>query len=186
MDLLPWARDLAEDLLAQPLPRRWAHSQGVGHLAELLAASLGDDADLLAAAAWLHDIGYAPELIKSGMHQFDGARYLRDVAHADPRICSLVAHHTYAWIEAKNRGMHAVLETEFPPLGGILADALTYCDMSTTPDGQLTDVNDRLAEILDRYGEGTLVFDTMTEASPLIFEAAQRISKLIRGRETPA
>ena len=179
MDLLPWARDLAEALLASPLPRRWAHSQGVGQLAELLADILGEDAELLAAAAWLHDIGYAPELIKTGMHQLDGALYLRDTAHADPRICSLVAHHTCAWIEARNRGMHAVLESEFPPLGGLLADALTYCDMTTTPDGQLTDVKDRLTEILERYGDGTLVFDTMTEASPFIFEAAQRVSRLI-------
>ena len=179
MDLLPWARGLAEELLAEPLPRRWAHSQGVGHLAELLADILAEDAELLAAAAWLHDIGYAPELVKTGMHQLDGARYLRDVANADPRICSLVAHHTCAYIEAKNRGLHAVLEQEFPPINGLLADALTYCDMATTPDGELTDVKDRLAEILDRYGEGTLVFETMIEASPFIFEAAQRVTKLI-------
>lgn len=182
MDLLPWARALAEKLLAEPLPRRWAHSQGVGHLAEVLADVLGDDAELLAAAAWLHDLGYAPELITTGMHQLDGARYLRDVEGADPRICSLVAHHTCACIEARNRGLHAELEAEFPPVGGRLADALTYCDMSTTPDGELTDAKDRLAEILERYGDGTLVFDTMTEATPFIFEAVGRISALISVR----
>lgn len=179
MDLLPWARDLAESLLAQPLPSRWAHSQGVGRLAELLTDILGDDADLLAAAAWLHDIGYAPDLAKTGMHQLDGARYLRDIATADPRLCSLVAHHTCAYIEARNRGLHTELEAEFPPVGGLLADALTYCDISTTPDGELTDAKSRLTEILDRYGEGTLVFDTMTEASPFICESVARISALI-------
>jgi len=183
MDLLPWARALVEELLARPLPRRWAHSQGVGHLAELLADVLGDDAELLAAAAWLHDIGYAPDLVKTGMHQLDGARYLRDVAGADPRICSLVAHHTCACIEARNRGLHAELEAEFPPISGLFADALTYCDMSTTPDGELTDAKDRLAEILERYGDGTFVFDTMTEATPLIFEAVGRISALIGARQ---
>jgi putative nucleotidyltransferase with HDIG domain len=179
MNLIPWARELAEELLAEPLPRRWAHSQGVGHLAELLADVLRDDAEVLAAAAWLHDIGYAPKLVQTGMHQLDGARYLRDVAGADPRVCSLVAHHSCACIEAKNRGMDAALETEFPPLGGLLEDALTYCDMTTTPDGQLTDVKDRLTEILDRYGEGTVVFETMTEARTSIFEAACRIAALI-------
>lgn len=179
LGLLPWARDLAEQLLAKPLPRRWAHSQGVGHLAELLTDILGDDAQLLAAAAWLHDIGYAPDLIKTGMHQLDGARYLRDIAGADPQLCALVAHHTCAHIEARNRGLHAALEAEFPPVDGLLADALTYCDMTTTPDGQLTNAEHRLTEILERYGEGTLVFDTMTEASPLIFDATQRISKLL-------
>jgi HD domain len=179
MDLITWARELAEQLLSEPLPRRWAHSQGVGRRGEALADILGDDAEILAAAAWLHDIGYAPALVKTGMHQLDGARYLRDVVGADPRICSLVAHHTCACIEARNRGLHAELETEFPPVGGLLADALTFCDMSTTPDGELTDARDRLAEILERYGDGTLVFDTMTEASPIIFEAVGRVSELM-------
>jgi hypothetical protein len=179
MDLLPWSRGLAEQLLAKPLPHRWAHTQGVGHLAELLSDILSEEADLLAAAAWLHDIGYAPELVKTGMHQLDGARYLRDVQDAEPLICSLVAHHTCASIEAKNRGMHNELETEFPPVDGLLADALTYCDMSTTPDGELTNVKERLDEILERYGSGTLIFDTMIEASPRIFEAVGRISELM-------
>ena len=84
--------------------------------------------------------------------------------------------------------MHSFLYTGFPwlvatvadlAIGGLLADALTYCDMSTTPDGELTDAKDRLAEILERYGNGTLVFDTMTEATPFIFEAVGRISALI-------
>lgn len=179
MDLLVWARDLAGQLLAVPLPRRWAHSQGVGSLAEQLADIIGDDAKLFAAAAWLHDIGYAPELVRTGMHQLDGGRYLRDVVGADPRICSLVAHHTGACVEARNRGLLAVLETEFPLAGGLLADALAYCDMSTTPDGDLTNARDRLDEILDRYGEGTVEFDAMIEARPYIFEAVDRIAALM-------
>jgi putative nucleotidyltransferase with HDIG domain len=179
MELLTWARDLAEQLLSEPLPRRWAHSQGVGRRAESLADVLGDDAELLAAAAWLHDIGYAPELVKTGMHQLDGARYLRDVAGADPRICSLVAHHSCACIEARNRGMRAVLESEFPPVGGLLADALTYSDMTTTPDGRVTDVENRLAEILVRYEAGTVVFESISEASPLIISAAHKVADLV-------
>ena len=183
MDLLLWARDLAEQLLAEPLPRRWVHSQGVGHRAESLADVLGDNAELLAAAAWVHDIGYAPELAKTGMHQLDGARYLRDVAGADPRICSLVAHHTCACIEARNRGLHDELEKEFPPVGGLLADALTFCDVTTTPDGQLTDARDRLAEVMERYGAGSIVFETMTEARPIIFEAVDRVSALMAAQQ---
>ena len=179
MDLLSWARDLAEQLLSEPLPRRWAHSQGVGRRAESLADVLGDDAELLAAAAWLHDIGYAPGLAKTGLHHLDGARYLHDVAGADPRICSLVAHHSCGCIEARNRGMHAVLEAEFAPVGGLLADALTYSDMTTTPDGQATDVEDRLSEILERYADGTVVFDSISEASPYIIDAAHKVSRLM-------
>ena len=43
--------------------RTWAHVQGVADRARSLAPVLGADADLLEAAAWLHDIGYAPGLV---------------------------------------------------------------------------------------------------------------------------
>jgi putative nucleotidyltransferase with HDIG domain len=77
-NLAPWAQQLARALLQEPLPRRWAHVQGVAARASNLAPVLGADVDLLEAAAWLHDIGYAPDLAVTGLHQLDGARYLRD------------------------------------------------------------------------------------------------------------
>ena len=88
MSKADWAAELARKLLEVPLPRRWAHVQGVAAQARSLAPILGDDADLLEAAAWLHDIGYSPELADTGFHPLDGARYLRDVEHADPALCS--------------------------------------------------------------------------------------------------
>jgi hypothetical protein len=45
-----------------------------------------------------------------------------------------------------------LLRADFAPAPLALADALTYCDMTTTPDGGVTDVSSRLAEILERYG----------------------------------
>ena len=54
------AGQLARALLQEPVPRRWAHVQGVAARARGLAPVLGADADLIEAAAWLHDIGYAP------------------------------------------------------------------------------------------------------------------------------
>jgi hypothetical protein len=74
-----WAEGFARALLEQALPRRWAHVQGVAARARNLAPALGQDAGMLEAAAWLHDIGYLPELATTGLHGLDGARYLRDV-----------------------------------------------------------------------------------------------------------
>src|SRR5689334_25333175 len=82
--LASWAEQLARALLQEPLPCRWAHSQGVAARARGLAPVLGADADLLMAAAWLHDIGYAPGLAVTGLHALDGARYLRDAAPPTP------------------------------------------------------------------------------------------------------
>lgn len=158
------------------------HSLGVGRKAESIADLLGEDADLLVSAAYLHDIGYAPSVAATGFHPLDGARYLRDVVGADARLCSLVAYHSCAHIEARNRGVGDELRAEFEPVGGVLADALTFCDMTTTPDGKPTDVEARLAEILSRYGEGDLVAESMSEASPSIVSAARKVSGLIAAR----
>jgi HD superfamily phosphodiesterase len=131
--LAAWAEGLARSLPADPLPRRWSHVQGVAARARTLKPSLGTDAELLEAAAWLYDIGYIPELAETGLHGLDGARYLRDVQLAEPLLCRLVAHHSCAVIEAEERGLAYVLDREFAPVPRPLADALTFCDMTTSP-----------------------------------------------------
>jgi len=145
--LASWAEQLAQALLQEPLPRRWAHSQGVAARARSLVPVLGADADLLEAAAWLHDIGYAPGLAFTGLHQLDGARYLRDAQHVDALLCRLVAHHSCAIIEAGERGLADVLGLEFEAAPYALSSVLTCCDMTTSPDGELVPVEQRLADM---------------------------------------
>jgi putative nucleotidyltransferase with HDIG domain len=172
-----WAERLARKLLEDPLPPRWAHVQGVAAQARSLAPMLGDDADLLEAAAYLHDIGYAPDLAKTGFHPLDGARYLRDVEHADPRLCNLVAHHSCAGIEAEERGLADDLAREFPGVAAALEDALAYCDMTTTPTGHVVSVQDRLSEIIDRYGPGNIVTRFIHRAEPILVSSVARTQR---------
>jgi HD superfamily phosphodiesterase len=135
---------------------------------------LGDDADLLEAAAWLHDIGYTPDLATTGFHPLDGARYLRDVEQADPRLCGLVAHHSCAGIEAEERGLAGELFREFLRVDAILEDALAYCDMTTTPTGHVVTVHDRLSEIVERYGPGTIVTRFIRKAESDLISSVNR------------
>ena len=173
--LASWAQELARALLQEPLPRRWAHVQGVANRARSLAAVLGADADLLEAAAWVHDIGYAPGVAITGLHQLDGARYLRDTQHADAMLCRLVAHHSCAIIEAGERGLADALSSEFDPAPDVLASVLTCCDMTTSPDGEPVPVGRRLAEIRDRYGPGHLVSRSIQRATPMILRAVEQV-----------
>jgi hypothetical protein len=176
MHSLPaWAEDLARNLLEDSLPRRWAHVQGVAARARSLAPAVGADTELLEAATWLHDIGYLPELAKTDLHGLDGARYLRDVHHAEPMLCRLVAHHSCAIIEADERGLDDVLRREFEAPPRPLADALTFCDMTTSPDGEPMNVDRRLAEIRHRYGSGHLVTRSIRRATPMILQAVGQI-----------
>jgi hypothetical protein len=170
-----WAEGLARSLLADPLPRRWSHVQGVAARARSLASAMGPDAGLLDAAAWVHDIGYLPELAATGLHGLDGALYLRDVQHAELMLCRLVAHHSCAVIEAEERGLAHILLNEFDPAPQPLADALTFCDMTTSPDGEHVQVTHRLAEIQNRYGSGHLVSRSMRRATPFILEAVGQV-----------
>jgi len=180
MNLNGWAAELAEQHLAGPLPRRWAHSRGVGRKAESIVDQLGEDGPLLVDAAWLHDIGYAPTVASTGFHPLDGALFLRDVVGADPRVCSLVAYHSSAAAEAARRGLSERLSAEFEPVGGLLADALTYCDMTTSPDGEPVAVERRLAEILTRYGPDSLITAAITQARPEILRAVETVRALPR------
>ncbi|MGW7523000.1 HD domain-containing protein [Streptomyces sp. NPDC054783] len=171
-----WAYELAGELLSSSLPRRWAHTQGVAACARMLAPLVGNNAEVLEAAAVLHDIGYAPTLVSTGFHPLDGARYLRDVYAAEEPIVRLVANHSYAILEAEQRGLGGELADEFPLLSDpLLFDALVYCDMTTTPDGQRTTPHERLHEILGRYGEDSVVGRFIRRAAPHIHASVERV-----------
>jgi hypothetical protein len=171
-----WAEATARKLLAKPLPRRWAHTQGVAAAARGLAPVLGLDADLVTAAAWLHDIGYAPSIVATGFHPLDGARHLRDDEGASAMLCRLVAHHSCAINEAIERGLARELAEEFRPARRDLADALIYCDMTTGPDGHRLPVVRRLAEIRSRYGPSHLVSRSIAQSAPELTSAVERVT----------
>ncbi len=161
------ARELSRSLLEEELPRRWRHSQGVAGQARAIRRALGDGADVVEAAAWLHDIGYATPLAITGFHPLDGARYLRDTGFGDRLLWTLVAHHSCAIVEAEWRGLGVELTAEFPLADAdrFAVSALTYCDMTTGPDGRRLEFDERLAEILARYPEGHVVHEAISHAA---------------------
>jgi HD domain len=65
-------------------------------------------ADCLVAAAWLHDIGYAPSVRVTGFHPVDGAFFARREGF-DELVVSLVAFHSGAPAEAQERGIGGCL-----------------------------------------------------------------------------
>jgi hypothetical protein len=165
-----WAEQLAHQHLIS-LPRRLAHVTGVAEQAAR-AAVVADDPALLVAAAWLHDIGYAPALARLGFHPIDGAAFLRGRG-ADDRLCGLVANHSCACVEARRRG----LTIDWPDEDTALRDALWWADMTTTPTGQVTEVRQRIAEVQERYGPGHVVALSVAEAAPRLIGAADRTER---------
>lgn len=149
------AKELALDLLGHDV-QRWAHTQGVAARAAEAAIVLNpDQVPALLAAAWLHDIGYAEELRASGsgFHPLDGARYLSAVGFP-ALVAGLVAQHSGARYVAGVCGLEVQMQPFDQPeySEGPLADALVWADQTTSPTGQIVDVQTRMADMLARHG----------------------------------
>jgi hypothetical protein len=168
------ARSLAERALATALPRRWQHVQAVAGRAAHISSTPDINGEALTAAAWLHDIGYAPSLVDTGFHPLDGARHLRHLGIVPERVVCLVAHHSCAMIEAEERGLAGELAAEFAREDTPTADTLWYADMTTGPDGQHLAVEQRLAEIRTRYGPGHVVTRFVDRAERQLVAAVER------------
>jgi HD superfamily phosphodiesterase len=108
-------------------------------------------AELLVTAALLHDIGYSTRIAHTGFHPLDGAAFLQGQGYPQ-RLAELVAHHSLAILTAPAHGI-GDLEERFPRETGLLADALAYADMHSSPDGTLIDPERRFAGIARRHPE---------------------------------
>jgi hypothetical protein len=172
-DRVEWARALAEQLMP-PLGRRWKHVQSVADRAATLPFE-GSERELLVAAAYVHDIGYSPDLSATGFHPLDGARHLRSCGQEE--LARLVAHHTNARHEAQLRGIEGY-EDEFPYGASVLDDALTFCDLTTSPEGRLVTLEERVAEIIQRYGPDHVVARAVQAGTPDFVRGRERIHRL--------
>ncbi|GAA3349445.1 HDIG domain-containing protein [Amorphoplanes nipponensis] len=168
------ARDVAQRLLTD-LPERWRHTIAVARQAERVQGTVGSrgEGEVLLAAAWLHDIGYAAPLHDTGFHPIDGARHLEDTGWP-PRIAGLVAHHSAALCVAEVRGLAGELG-HFAREESPVADALTYADQTAGPDGRVTSVEQRMADMLRRHGPGSPNVAAHARRAPALRAAVQRV-----------
>jgi putative nucleotidyltransferase with HDIG domain len=175
-DLVVDAAALARRHLDVPeLADRWRHVRAVARrAAELTPAVPAADRGLIVAAAWLHDIGYAPDLVATGMHAIDGARYLLRCGYP-PRLAALVAHHSGARFEATERNLVRDLD-DFPLETSPAADALATADLTTGPQGQPMTFPQRLEEILRRYPDSSPVHTAMRHARVTLAAQVERTS----------
>jgi hypothetical protein len=164
------------DLLAPLTDERRAHSVEVGRKAESAAELVPAcyRAELVAAAV-LHDVGYAHPV--TGFHPLDGAAFLADEGFA-PLVCRLVAYHSGSPLEAQVRGIEPAaygrygVEVGPASLRG-LDSVLCWADMTTAPTGATVSVEERLDEIVSRYGSGDVVTRFIEQARPFLLAEGQ-------------
>jgi hypothetical protein len=130
------------------------------------------------SAAWLHDIGYSEEIADSGLHQLDGARWLRDRGWSMD-VSRLVAWHTASDVEGGLRGLDAGLTSEFAPPPPLPLAVLTWADLTSSPLGVQWTPERRLADILDRHPAHTVVHQAIVSAWPRLLDAVRTIERLV-------
>jgi len=154
---------------------RWLHVRGVAELATQLRDKDLGLSDAVVAAAWLHDVGYAPELTQTGFHPIDGARWLRRQGVPEG-IVALVAYHSGASFEAEERGLVAEL-AEFPEPDLDQLDMLTLVDMAVGPTGERVSVETRLDEVLARYPVDDPVHRAVRRSRSSLIQSAERAAE---------
>ena len=170
------AATLASEMLRSDLPDRYAHVVSVAARAQDLSDSFASHNNSLVAAAWLHDIGYAPSVVDTGFHPLDGARFLVGCG-LDSTVTSLVAHHSSAAIEAEMRGLLEELSEEFPLPDAETHELLTYCDMTTGSRGERLTIDERLADIFTRYEPDDVVHRSTKRAEDDLRSIVARVGR---------
>jgi hypothetical protein len=112
------------------------------------------------------------------------AALLRD--HGWPiESCRLGAWHAAPWAEAELRGAEAGLAAEFEPPPALVAAALRWADLMSSPAGERWTVERRLADILRRIAAGSVVHRATVASLPALREPAGEI-ELLRARTAGA
>jgi hypothetical protein len=71
---------------------------------------------------------------------------------------------------------------EFPQEESATADALWFVDMTTGPNGQDLTVEQRLAEIRERYGPDDVVTRFWRRAEPELVQAVRRTQRRLQAQ----
>jgi HD superfamily phosphodiesterase len=175
---LTWAESTAFELLA-PLEARWRHTRCVVERARSFRDVFGvEELRVLVAAGYLHDVGYAPQLLETGFHPLDGARFVRSAGYE--RLAGLVAHHSASRAEAEELGLADAL-AEFADEDSRVARALTFCDLTTGPDGERVEVSARLAELAQRLGEDSAAVRAVQREAVRLAAIVDEMEALLEG-----
>ncbi len=174
------AKELATFLL-QDTGTRLDHSRRVVEQVQLAIEMLEEPwRSALLPAAWLHDIGYNKDIGITKFHPLDGARYLRDEGWS-MEICRLVAWHTNAEVEAEMRDLDQVLVNEFEVPPKEARELLAWADLTSSPTGEKCSPQERLDEILERYGSKTVVHRAIIQAHDHLLTTALDFQERLSG-----
>lgn len=162
-------------------PERLRHILGVAERVRQSAREINArrqygavDETVAYCAALVHDIGYLPLARDTGFHPLDGYRFL--CAHGAAELARRIVAHSSSPEEARLRGLSLPEGTE-----DLAAHLLTYWDVRVKQGGEVVTYEERRRDILDRYGEESVVGRANGLARPRILRIIERIDGLLKG-----
>ncbi len=106
--------------------------------------------DLAECAALLHDIGYWKPIALTGFHPIDGARFLEQQQESE--LAKLIVGHSCSPEEGELSGFPGIKQDD-----SLVAKLITYWDVQVKQGGYVVSYEERLAEIINRYGDTSII-----------------------------
>jgi len=170
-----------------PHERRYQHILGTVRRMEALLPHLDVPPAwhaLLVHACYLHDIGYSPSLNQYGYHPLDGALFAQSQGFAKPIVAAVLYHSGARETAQRTRPDLAASYREndrfLTKVDQLFIDLVTYCDLHTSPTGAEVSLEERVKDVVRRYGEGHEVSRMMLRNMPLYEETVARVKKLLK------
>jgi hypothetical protein len=152
-----------ENLLGQYLPQRenrYKHILGVVERMKECLNQIHIDESLkpqLIQAAYLHDIGYSTKLNVHHFHPLDGAIFAQSAGFSKPVIAAVLFHSgAYESVKATRPDLDSIYTHNNQLLDEqdqLFIRLVTYCDLHTSPTGEKISFEERIRDIVNRYGE---------------------------------
>lgn len=138
---------------------------------------------LLIQTAYLHDIGYCDRLNATNFHPLDGAIFAQNHGFPKP-VVAAVLFHSGAYESAKKarRDLVSIYDANITLLvdtDWLFIDLVTYCDLHTAPNGEKITFDERIQDIVQRYGENHDVSRFMVGNHKNFKKTIQRVEKQI-------
>lgn len=130
------------------------------------------DLDLAECAALLHDIGYWPPIAHTGFHPIDGARFLEQ--EGEQEIPRIIVGHSCSPEEGELRGFPGICSDP-----GLIAKLITYWDVQVQQGGAVVSYDERLQDILARYGTESIVGQANLKAKPRIETLLMEVKQVL-------
>lgn len=164
-----------------PQTARYAHILGVVNMMQELCQKRSipkKQTEWLIQSAFLHDIGYSPTLANHQYHPVDGTIFAYEQGFPKPVLAAVLFHSEAMRTRSLSSAIVTLYEKNYPLLDKkdqFFIDMITYCDLHCSPHGQRVTLDERVNEVVVRYGADHEVSQQMLHNMKYYLRTVERV-----------